>query len=69
MVPPCSADVAVEIAWRLADVVLVDGGLSAADRVIVSRVPTPVEGMALRTATTSQQPIAAGEDHADEVTQ
>jgi RND family efflux transporter MFP subunit len=38
----------VEIAWRLPKTVLVSRGLEEGQRVVVSRIPTPVEGMKLR---------------------
>lgn len=38
----------VQVAWRVKDSVLVDGGLSEGDRLIVSPIPSPVPGMALR---------------------
>jgi RND family efflux transporter MFP subunit len=38
----------VGVAWTSADQVWVDQGLDAGDRVVTSRLPTPVEGMALR---------------------
>lgn len=44
----------IEIAWRRRDTVLVRDGLSAGDKVITSQIAAPVEGMALRTDTTSQ---------------
>lgn len=39
----------VEIAWRTEDTVLVRSGLRHGERFVTSRVPTPVEGMELRT--------------------
>ena len=42
----------VEVAWRDRGAVYVTRGLGAGDRVITSRLSTPVEGMALRTAGT-----------------
>lgn len=40
----------VELAWSREDTVLVSSGLETGDRVITSRVPTPVDGMPLRVA-------------------
>lgn len=39
----------IEVAWRGASSVYVSGGLADGDRVIVSRVAAPVDGMAVRT--------------------
>ena len=39
---------AVNIVWRSKDSVLIDQGLASGERVIVSRIPSPVEGMKLR---------------------
>ncbi len=39
----------VRVSWRGRDVVFVDRGVSANDRVIVSRLATPIVGMAIRT--------------------
>ena len=39
----------VEIAWTEPDAVLVTGGLEANERVVTSRIPTPVPNMLLRT--------------------
>lgn len=41
---------AVRIAWTEPDVVLVTGGLGPRERVVISRIPTPVPNMRLRTA-------------------
>ena len=41
---------AVQIAWTEPDVVLVTGGLGPRERVVISRIPTPVPNMRLRTA-------------------
>ena len=41
----------VQIGWTEPDVVLVTGGLGPRERVVVSRIPTPVPNMRLRTAT------------------
>jgi RND family efflux transporter MFP subunit len=46
----------VEVAWRNRDTVLVSSGLSVGDRLVVSDLPAPVEGMAL---TTKGQPAGA----------
>lgn len=43
----------VDVAWRRIDTVLVQGGLRSGERIIVSRVPTPLPGMALRTVSTA----------------
>ena len=40
----------VQIAWTEPDAVLVSGGLGPNERVIVSRIPTPIPNMLLRTA-------------------
>jgi RND family efflux transporter MFP subunit len=40
----------VEIVWRTHDAVLVEKGLQAGDRLITSRIATPVAGMKLRTS-------------------
>lgn len=45
----------VEVAWSRDDTVLVTGGLQDGEQVIVSRVPTPVDGMPLRTAQSPPQ--------------
>ncbi|MEE8410736.1 MAG: efflux RND transporter periplasmic adaptor subunit [Myxococcota bacterium] len=42
----------VVVAWRRSDTVLIRGGLRPGERVIVSRVPTPLPGMALRAEST-----------------
>ena len=38
----------VEIAWRQKDCVLVRSGLKADERIVTSRIPTPIPGMTLR---------------------
>ncbi len=38
----------VEVAWRRADSVLVRSGLAAGERIVTSRIATPLQGMALR---------------------
>ena len=40
----------VEIAWRTEDTVLVRSGIAHGEQLVTSRVPTPVAGMELRTA-------------------
>lgn len=40
----------VQIAWTQPDAVLVSGGLEPDERVVVSRIPTPIPNMLLRTA-------------------
>ena len=42
----------VRIAWTEPDAVLVTGGLEANERVVTSRIPTPVPNMLLRTLET-----------------
>ena len=51
----------VNIAWRREDSVLVNAGLSAGERIITSRVPTPVAGLALRTGPAPASPMNAPE--------
>ena len=46
----------LEIVWGREQTVLVRGGLAHGERVIISRVPTPVEGMALREDRPSTDP-------------
>ncbi|TFH28710.1 MAG: efflux RND transporter periplasmic adaptor subunit, partial [Myxococcales bacterium] len=46
----------VQIAWTEPDAVLVTGGLETNDRVITSRIPTPVPNMLLRTAEPTSEP-------------
>ncbi len=41
---------AVQIAWSEPDAVLVSGGLAPNERVVISRIPTPIPNMLLRTA-------------------
>lgn len=59
----------VEIAWSHDESVLVSSGLEHGERIVTSRVPTPVDGMPLRTAddrpelpTTAQAPAAMREE-------
>jgi hypothetical protein len=40
----------VEIAWTEPDVVLITGGLAPGERIVTSRIATPVPNMPLRTA-------------------
>lgn len=40
----------VQIAWTEPDAVLLSGGLRSGERVVISRIPTPVPNMLLRTA-------------------
>ena len=49
----------VQIAWTEPDAVLVTGGLETNDRVITSRIPTPVPNMLLRTAEPVVEPSLA----------
>jgi RND family efflux transporter MFP subunit len=49
----------VQIAWTEPDAVLITGGLSADDRVITSRIATPVPNMLLRTAASTPNAPAA----------
>ena len=51
----------VEVAWRREHSVLVRSGLAAGDRVITSRIGTPIPGMALRVAGASVPVQAATE--------
>jgi RND family efflux transporter MFP subunit len=48
----------VEIAWTEPDAVLVTGGLGANERVVTSRIPTPVPNMLLRTVAPTPEPEA-----------
>jgi len=41
----------VELLWRREESVLVDEGLASGERIVTSRIPSPVEGMKLRVAT------------------
>lgn len=59
----------VEVAWSRDESVLVTAGLEHGERIVTSRVPTPVDGMPLRTAddrpelpTTAQAPAAMREE-------
>lgn len=49
----------VQISWTEPDAVLITGGLSADDRVITSRIATPVPNMLLRTAASTPNAPAA----------
>jgi hypothetical protein len=49
----------VEIAWTEPDAVLVTGGLEANERVVTSRIPTPVPNMLLRTPAPTPGPEPA----------
>ncbi len=51
----------VAIAWRRPTTVLLRGGVKGGERVVVSRVATPVEGMPLRTAEATAAPGALGQ--------
>ncbi|MGB5808877.1 MAG: efflux RND transporter periplasmic adaptor subunit [Polyangiales bacterium] len=53
----------VAIAWTEPDAVLVSGGLEAQERVVVSRIPTPIPNMLLRTA--SSQATEAPDSQTD----
>ncbi|MBW2509500.1 MAG: efflux RND transporter periplasmic adaptor subunit [Deltaproteobacteria bacterium] len=46
----------VEIAWGEPDAVLITGGLQANERVVTSRIATPIPNMLLRTADAEPQP-------------
>lgn len=46
----------VEIAWTEPDAVLITGGLEPNARVVVSRIPTPIPNMLLRTADPTSMP-------------
>ncbi|MGB5522537.1 MAG: hypothetical protein WBM96_08205, partial [Polyangiales bacterium] len=50
----------VQIAWTEPDAVLVTSGLEANERVVTSRIPTPVPNMLLRTL--AEEPEAAPSD-------
>ncbi|MCU0675819.1 MAG: efflux RND transporter periplasmic adaptor subunit [Myxococcota bacterium] len=59
----------VEVAWSRDESVLVTSGLEGGERIVTSRVPTPVDGMSLRTAddrperpATAQAPTAMREE-------
>lgn len=49
----------VEIAWTEPEAVLVTGGLEANERVVTSRIPTPVPNMLLRTLAPTPEPEPA----------
>lgn len=49
----------VDIAWTEPDAVLVTGGLEANERVVTSRIPTPVPNMLLRTLAPTPRPEPA----------
>lgn len=56
----------LEVAWRRADSVLVSKGLSDGDRVVISPIATPVDGMQLRVVeSTNPQDELAREDHGE----
>ncbi|MBT8450415.1 MAG: efflux RND transporter periplasmic adaptor subunit [Deltaproteobacteria bacterium] len=57
----------VQIAWSEPDAVLVTGGLQANERVVISRIPTPVPNMLLRTLT--GKPEAAPSDPSEPAAQ
>lgn len=50
----------VDIAFRAHDHVLVTGGLQEGENLVVSNLPSPVQGMALRLADSDSQPGPAG---------
>ena len=50
----------VDIAFRAHDHVLVTGGLQEGENLVVSNLPSPVQGMALRLADSDSQPGSAG---------
>jgi len=57
----------VQIAWTEPDAVLVTGGLQANERVVISRIPTPVPNMLLRTL--AEKPEAAPGDPSEPAAQ
>ena len=57
----------VDIVWTEPDAVLVTGGLEPNERVIISRIPTPVPNMLLRTA--APTPEAAPADPSEPAAQ
>ncbi len=57
----------VQIAWTELDSVLVTGGLHANERVVTSRIPTPVPNMLLRTL--EEKPEAAPGDPSEPAAQ
>jgi RND family efflux transporter MFP subunit len=52
----------VRLLWRRESSVLVDEGLRSGDRIVVSRIPSPVEGMKLRVAEAPSEDGPAGDD-------
>jgi len=44
----------INVVWKSRDSVIVDNGLKTGDRIIMTRVPTPIQGMKLRTKKTTQ---------------
>jgi hypothetical protein len=57
----------VQIAWTEPDAVLITGGLAANERVVTSRIATPVPNMLLRTA--EQAPEAGPTDPSEPAAQ
>ena len=49
----------IEIAFRDRDRVLISGGIKTGERLVVSRLATPVQGMPLRTPTASGREAAS----------
>ena len=44
------------IVWRDEDEVLIRGGVAAGDAIVTSKISTPVDGMKLRTESTTSEP-------------
>ena len=52
----------INVVWKSRESVIVDNGLKTGDRIIVTRVPTPIQGMKLRVKGASQaRPAIPGE--------
>lgn len=56
----------VSVIWRTADAVYIDKGLQAGDRIIVSNVAAPIEGMELLLASNEDKGKPTGKDKVDE---
>ncbi len=52
----------VGIVWRRDESVLVDSGVQSGDEVVLSRIPSPVEGMKLRVQRTSGRSVAEADE-------
>jgi len=50
----------VEIAFRARDHVLVTAGINPGEKLIISNLPSPVQGMALRLMSAEDAPVASG---------